>query len=99
MPASLAPIRCHAHKRAIQHTFTYLDTGVLLGNELVRADGRYGHIGLQQGGMLEEEGQGVHATERGAHYHHWVQFESLTHLLQEGSRGQLPHRHWGRSSL
>lgn len=82
-----------------QYTLTYLNTGILLGVELVSADGCNGHIGLEHGGVLEEKGQGVHATERGAHYHHWAELETLAHLLKEGSWGQLPNSSWGHRSL
>lgn len=64
---------------------------VLLGREPVGADGSYRDVGLDQGLVLEEEGERVHPTEGRADHHHRAQVQLLTHFLQETCRGQLSH--------
>ncbi len=70
----------------------YLYTLVLLGCELVSADGGHRDVGSYQGLVLVKEREGVHPTEGRADHHHRAQAQLLTHLLQETCRGQFPNR-------
>lgn len=76
-----------------------LHAAVALRLKLLGADGRHGHVGLQQVPVLEEEGQRVHAAERRADQHGRGQAQRLHHRLQEGPRRRLPHGGGGRGVL
>lgn len=77
------------------HTCTHLYADVLLCCEFLSADGSHRDVCPDQSIVLEEEGQGVHATERGTDYHHWPHPQGLPHVLQEPTRGQLSYSGWG----
>ena len=77
----------------------YLYSPVLLCAELVSAYGSHRDVGPDGGLVIHDERQGVHAAEGGADDHHRVQAQLLTHLLQEPTWGQLPHRCRGRGCL
>lgn len=91
-------------RRATQETSggpRYLDTLVLLGCELVGADGSHGDVGSDQVLVPVQEGEGVHPAERGADHHRRGQAQTLAHLPQEGSGRQFSHgsRGFGRLGL